>query len=76
MTDIPTKGLCFNLQPQSTCLTQIKNTIRNPLVKRRGKIKIINVLEQNVNCRLTRVVCPSLITNYFLPRLMFEGILF
>ena len=49
-----------------------KNKIRNTLVNRREKVKIINVLEQDLNRRLTEAVCPSLITSYFLPRLMFE----
>ena len=39
-------------------------------------MKIINVFEQDLNHRLTEAVCPSLITNYFLPGLMFEEIFF
>ena len=37
-------------------------------------MKIINIFEQDLNHRLTEAVCPSLITNYFLPGLMFEEI--
>ena len=39
-------------------------------------MKIINVLQQDLNRTLTEAVCPSLIGNYFLPRLMFEEIFF
>ena len=53
-----------------------KNKTRNTLFKRRGKINIVNVLEQDLNHRLMEAVCPSFITNFFLPRLMFEEILF
>ena len=39
-------------------------------------MNIVNVLEQDLNHRLTEAVCPSFITNFFLPRLMFEEIRF
>ena len=47
---------------------QSKNKIRNSLSKRRGEMKIINVLKQDLNRRLTEAVWPSLIKNYFLVR--------
>ena len=42
-----------------------KNKIKNTLAKKRGKMKIINVLERDLNSRLKETVCSSLITNFF-----------